>query len=217
MKQLVSCAIVLLTSSSVQAGTFFTISSVTNTNSTNFFPVTNLIQGSEFGFDSAEPHNQRGTGGINHTWVTNDNGGDWFSGNLPNPVVVFDLGDNVSLIEISTWGYANDNTNGLKDFSLRFATDSDGTTGFGTSISYNPSFEASFSYTVRDSNLFPEPVTARYVEMTMMDNWGGLVGNIPGGDRVGLGEVAFENVSIPEPSTAFLSLIAGFGLLGRRR
>ena len=34
-------------------------------------------------------------------------------------------------------------------------------------------------------------VSARYIEMTVTTNWGGLVDEIAGGDRVGFGEVAF--------------------------
>ena len=118
------------------------------------------------------------------------------------------------LTEISTWGYADTNTNGAKDITLRFATDAEGTGGFGTSITYNPTFEAGFNYGPRDSNPFSQAVTARYVEMTIPDNWQGFQGGTPGGDRVGLGEVAFEQ--IPEPSSALLGLL-GLSFLMRRK
>ncbi|MGI9244390.1 MAG: CotH kinase family protein, partial [Verrucomicrobiales bacterium] len=65
-----------------------------------------------------------------------------------------------------------------------------------TSISYSPEFEAAHAASDRDSHQFSQSVTARYVEMTISDNWRGFQGGTPGGDRVGLGEVAFED-SVP--------------------
>jgi hypothetical protein len=62
-------------------------------------------------------------------------------------------------------------------------------------------------------------VSARYVQFTATDNFfvapgDGSGGETPGGDRVGLGEVAFSVV--PEPSSMVLILIA-MGLLALRR
>jgi hypothetical protein len=47
----------------------------------------------------------------------------------PDPVLIIDLGADRGLSEISTWGYANSNTNGGREFSLRFATSTEGTRG----------------------------------------------------------------------------------------
>jgi len=47
------------------------------------------------------------------------------------PVFALDLVADVSLEEISVWGYASTNANGVSEFSLRFATDAEGTDGFG--------------------------------------------------------------------------------------
>jgi hypothetical protein len=115
---------------------------------------------------------------------------------------------------MSTWGYTTSNSNGARDFSLRFATAANGTGGFGTSIIYNPSFIADFSDITRDSNVFSQAVTARYVEMTITDNWQNFAA-VAGGDRVGLSEIAFAVV--PEPSSALLGGAAGLLLLRRRR
>ena len=214
MKRLLIPASIFIASTfGAYAATFYTISSVTNTNSSNFFAKDNLIQGSGVGFDSAAPHNQLGGGGGSFTWVTDAPGADYYDF-LPAPILWFDLGSDVTLSEISTWGYADTNTNGAKDFSLRFATSAEGTGGFGATITYNPTFEAAFNYAPRDSNVFSQNVTARYVEMTITDNWRGFQGGTPGGDRVGLGEVAFE---IPEPSSALLGLLGCAVLLRRRR
>ena len=99
-------------------------------------------------------------------------------------MIVFDLGADRLLNEISTWGYADTNTNGARDFTLRFATGVDGVAGFGTSIAYAPSFDAAFPTQGRDSHVFGEVVYARYVEMTITENWRGLQGGI-GGERSG--------------------------------
>jgi hypothetical protein len=208
-------AILAATALSAHGATFYTIAGVTTTNTVDFFVKENMIQGAGVGFDAALPHDQ--TPGA-ATWVTNNRNGanDYYNVGGTIPIVVFDLGSNVLLNEISTWGYADTNTNGAKDFSLRFATSAEGTGGFGTSITYNPVFEATFAFAPRDSNVFSQNVTARYVEMTITDNWRGFQGAIPGGDRVGLGEVAFA-IPVPEPSATVCGLVSGFLLLRRRR
>ena len=188
----------LLSAPALRAANFHSISSVSSsTGGSDLWPVSNLIQGPGTGFEAPEPHDSLG-GGATHLWVTdNPNGGaDYYANNEPDPVLIFDLGADRQLNEISTWGYASSNTNGAKDFALRFATSAEGTGGFETSITYTPTFEADFSSTARDSNTFSQTVTARYVEMRITDNWGGMQGGTSGGDRVGLGEVAFED-SVP--------------------
>ena len=178
--------------------TFHPITGVT-TNAVNFYSEFNLISGIGSGFEERWPHTSIGSG-IDATWVTdapNGGSGDYFDNGISPPVIVFDLGSNVTLGEIITWGYNDGNTNGGKDFTLRFATEAEGgganlgDENFGQSIVYAPSFEAAFSATALDRHPFDRLVTARYVEMTFTDNWRGLVGTVPGGDRVGLGEVAF--------------------------
>lgn len=175
------------------AANFYPISDVSST-STDFYPVSNLRQGPGSGFVATEPHDQLG-GGATHTWVTDapNGGGDYYANGVPDPVLVFDLGADHLLSEMSTWGYADSNTNGTKNFSLRFATSAEGASGFGNSITYNPSFAAAFPTAGRDSHAFSQNITARYVEMSISDNWRGQQDGTPGGDRVGLGEVAFED------------------------
>ncbi|MFT5130072.1 MAG: hypothetical protein ACI8W8_003701, partial [Rhodothermales bacterium] len=182
-----AAALGMLLISSAFSATFYSPTSATVVQSSQYFAVNRLVQGPGAGFAAAAPHNATG-----NTWVTNASGGDYFTGPIgPTPILRFDLGSDVLLSEISTWGYANTNANGGKDFSLRFATAADGIAGFGTSIAYNPSFVAAFSATTRDRHDFSEFVTARYVEMTITDNYAGF--GQPGGDRVGLGEVAFRS------------------------
>lgn len=181
---------------------FYPIDNVTSsTADTDFYPVENLIQGPGVGFD-AEPPYEKLVGGEQGNWVTDAPGG--FPADYIEvagaPVLVFDLGKDVVLAEISVWGYTTTNANGVKEFSLRFATEADGPEGFGNSIDANPIFTISNDDTVRNSFEL-EPVAARYVEMTLTDNHfeapgDGSGGETPGGDRVGLGEVAFEILDV---------------------
>ena len=125
----------LLAAGAVQADTFFPITSVTSdTAATDFFPAVRLIEGPGIGFQAVEPHNR--TSG--QTWVTNaPNGGagDYFDPlPTPSPRLVFDLGQDRELTEISAWGYSDGNANGAMVFSLRFATAAEGVNGFGLSV-----------------------------------------------------------------------------------
>ena len=203
----------------LSASDFYSGVASTVAQSSEFYAGSNLTQGSGSGFDAAEPHNQLGGGGGGYTWVTNASGNDYYDaggGIGPTPIILFDLGSDVLLSEISTWGYADSNANGASDFSLRFATSAQGLGGFGATIADQTGFVAGFAYGLRDSNPLTTNVTARYVEMTITDNYfGSAPGGQPGGDRVGLGEVAFAQ--IPEPSSLALVGLAGLGLLRRRR
>ena len=197
-----------------QTSVFYSPVSITSPNSNAYYDIANLYQGAGVGFDAAEPHNVLGNEGDgSFLWVTEQGGGDYYDG-FSAPVLIIDLGEDRLLTEISVWSYSSVNTNGAKDFSLRFATDAEGAEGFSASIPYNPSFETLFDPVLRDSNPFSQSVTARFVEMTVTDNWQGFQA-FPGGDRVGAGEIAFAVV--PEPSAALLGAGACAGMLLRRR
>lgn len=169
------------------------------TNTVNFYDALNLISGIGIGFDAAWPHTAIG-GGQAAAWVTDaPNGGagnSYYDNDQPLPVLYFDLGSNVTLGEISTWGYSSGNSNGGRDYTLRFATDAEGgdailgDENYGNTIKFSPTFEAALDPASRDTEVFEQLVSARYVEMTITTNWINFDG-IPGGDRVGLGEVAF--------------------------
>lgn len=178
-----------------------------------FYPESNLIQGPGIGFDAAEPHEKLG-GGAAHNWVTSADAGfpSDFIEDVGMPIIELDLGKDRLLSEISVWGYEDSNTNGMREFSLRFATDADGPTGYGTSIAYNPTFlvEDFFEYLSieRISHAFSEQFNARYIEMTVTDNYfddpgdgTGENGWGAGGDRVGIGEIAFQAPDdfVPDP------------------
>ena len=198
-------AVGLLTAPVAQAVTFHPISSITSsTAATDFWSVNNLIQGPGIGFDANAPFRRSDPLGSNTEWVTAQNNPDYF-GALPAPVLTIDLGADRLLSEISVWGYLDSNNNGASAFSLRFATAADGLGGFGTSITYTPSISGLLNDSYVRQSFALNPLTARYVEMTITDNFYDAANSGRGGDRVGLGEIAFQQV--PEPGTlALLSL-----------
>ena len=188
-----------------------------------FWPESNLIQGPGIGFDAEEPHDKLG-GADGHNWVTNADAGfpsDYIE-DVGMPIIELDLGQDRLLSEISTWGYEDTNSNGMREFSLRFATDAEGPGDYGTSITYNPTvfvedfFE--FGAIERQSFTFDQQFNARYVEMTILDNYyedpgdgSGDEGWPAGGDRVGFGEVAFQAPDDfvpeePEPGIEFYEI-----------
>ena len=193
---------------------FHNIASVTTSTSGDTFSVDLLIQGEGVGFDTAS---LEALGAANtHTWVTDDSDDDDYFDNGSPVVLTFDLGLDIAINEISTWSYSSvggNRNNSVKDFSLQFATNAEGNAAFGTSIGYNPNFVANQDADLRHGHSFSEEVTARYVRMTITDNYytsGGV-----GGDRVGLYEVAFG--VIPEPSSAMLLGLALAGISLRRK
>lgn len=163
----------------------------------SLYALENLIQGPGVGFLQAVPHTAIGAG-QSATWVTDACGFpcDYIE-TWGQPVLTFDLGEDRDLTEISLWGYSGSNANGVKDFSLRFATAAEGTAGLGSSITYSPTFtDVAVDPVSRQSFGFGQTIKARFVELKALDNHfvepgDGSLGGLAGGDRVGLGEVAF--------------------------
>ena len=182
----------------------------------------NLAGGSGVGFNAAEPHNK--TGGANN-WYTNAPGGfpsDYISVHAGPEYIWFDFGSDVPLNEISYWGYSTGNANGMRDFNLSFASDAGGGAAglgdesYGTTITLNPSFTALQEDILRQSFGFAQ-VDARYVRVEATSTYFGQPGAGAGGDRLGIGEIAFENNPIPEPGSLALLGLASAGLLLRRK
>lgn len=166
------------------------------------FRAENLIQGPGFGFNDLPPH-QKLLSGESGDWVTEpcDFGCDFVS-RVGRPVIYLDLGKDRSLSEISLWSYGVPNGDTIKDFSLRFASNFDGPRGYGSSIRYSPTFaDLSMDPSLRQSLPLARTVQARYVELTVLDNFYtppfNGVQELPGGNRVGLGEVAFRSPADP--------------------
>ena len=161
-------------------------------------PADNLIEGLGIGFIDEQPYSRTGD-----VWYTAACGFpcDYLDSFDP-PVLWLDLGEDQELNEIDVWGYGASNANGVKEFSLRFATEADGSNGFGESIEYNPTFSDLPNDDLNRLRFpFEETVNARYVEFTALDNFfispgNGTGGETPGGDRMGLGEIAFPIVPL---------------------
>ena len=156
-----------------------------------------MIGGPGTGFDAAEPHSKLG-GGDN--WYTDAPGGfpsDYISAHDGPEYIWFDLGTDVPINEISYWGYAITNANGMREFNLSFATAAEGgAAGLGdeayaTTITLNPSFTALQEDSLRQSFEFPEAVTARYVRVEATSTFYNQPGGGLGGDRLGIGDIAF--------------------------
>ena len=190
-----------------------------STSADDLWPASNLIQGPGVGFDPNAPHDKL-LGGADGNWITAAPGG--FPSDYIDvagaPVLTIDLGQDKSLSEISTWGYAVTNANGVSEFSLRFATDAEGPDGAGSSISFNPTYFMTIDDITRQTYPFGETIVARYVELTASDNFfvapgDGSGGGPVGGDRIGLGEVAFP---VPEPASFILEMVALVGVVTAR-
>ena len=191
---LIGAGSLLFTISQLSAANFYPINSVTTdmvSGNSGGNPLTNIIQGPGAGFGVAEPH-----AGPSATWYTNQAGADYINGRAGAEYLYFDLGADVYLTEISYWGYAATNANGLREFNLHFAKASDGAAGYGTSITANPNFAATQDPAPRQSFSFA-PVTARYVRLTATSTFYNQTGAGAGGDRLGIGEIAFENAVPP--------------------
>lgn len=148
------------------------------------------------------------------------------------PIFTIDLGVDISFGTALLWQYGNNGGPGLYDagnstreFELIFHTAAEGATFTGESAEYAGTMAYidaggdSTSTNIGQTFQFAE-TTARYVQLTIISNWGGqtVSGNtVLGGDRFGLGEVRFATESIPEPSSAALLGLAGLGLIIRRR
>ena len=177
-----------------------------------------------FGADKASD----GINGNNSRYTTHqvDTGG-YFDSVTTNPVLVFDLGQNITIDGIAFWAYYNEmHPNSLKGATLRFATDADvvgdgdvssledlldsANFDFGndSSVSYSFDFTAQYLTSADQQDfVFDQQVTARYVEMTMTSNYGG--------NRVGFSEIQF-NEAVPEPSALSLAVLGllSLGLWG---
>ena len=149
-------------------------------------------------------------GGTTTRFVTWGHTSDYFAGGGTPPVFVIDLGGNVAMDAAAFWNYGGGNS--TSSFALKFATAADGTSGFGTSITYNPTFApANLSNAIQQDFAFSQIVTARYVQLKLLDNY---YTPTTGGDRVGMSEIQFNE--IPEPATLSLLALGGLMMVTRR-
>jgi PEP-CTERM motif len=184
--------------------------------------------GDPLGFAQAVTHVYNG--GFIESWVTNDGTSDYFSngfGATNPPMFVWDLGQDFAVNDAVLWQYQNNGGNGTnignhtRTIDVQFNTSAEGAVSFSgpaTTITMQSVLGLGGTNSAQTLPLGDE--TARYVKMTITDNYVGQPGITGGGDRVGLGEVRF-NVStpVPEPMTAGLALfgLSAVGVALRRR
>jgi len=139
-----------------------------------------------------------------HKWFSVANGANYFELGTA-PVLTIDLGASYKLSGVAFWNY-NIYGNATKEFSLAFSTNGTtygSSTNFTTNTPAEPPVQENFSLS---------EVTARYVQMTMTENWYDGVNR--GGDRVGFCDIQFNGTAVPEPTmvamiaTGLISLLA---------
>ncbi len=174
-------------------------------------------------------------GNFTESWVTNDSTSDYFAtgfGATNPPSVIFDLGADISLSSIILWQYQNDGGgvtnvgNHTRTLDLRFNSAAQGAGAFpgsATALTMLPVVDGDGLGNGNDLNgvnsaqTFGLSGTARYVMLTVTDNYRDFQGIIAGGDRAGLGEVRFFGEAIPEPGSVGLLILTGSAALRRRR
>ena len=111
-------ALLALLTGGAQAATFLTIAGIGSNmvdGNPGGNPLSNIIQGAGIGFDAAEPHNR--IGGV---WYTDAPGGfpsDYVAVHAGPEYLWFDLGSDVTVAEISYWGYSTGNANGAVSYT----------------------------------------------------------------------------------------------------
>jgi hypothetical protein len=165
------------------------------------------------------------------SWVTNAVGGgglnDYFA-TQPPPTFVFDLGQDYVVSHLLLWQYGNagfgvpgTDGNSARTFDVRFQTAAEGALFAAGPIEFSGTMTS--PYMTGDINVAqvftPNPVIARYLELTVTDNYFLQPGYTAGGARVGLGEFRVDATPVPEPSTLLLlgGGLAWRGFLVRRR
>lgn len=149
-------------------------------------------------------------GGFSESWVTNDpapGGGDYFEESLIIPTMIFDLGQDLEVLDLFFWQYQNNGGGGanignqVKDIEVRFNTAAEGSTTFAGApfnVTGLLSSLATNQQNIGQRRTLTVPTTARYVQLRVIDNYFGQPGIGLGGDRVGIGEFRVNVSADPE-------------------
>jgi hypothetical protein len=169
---------------------------------TEFYPVSNLTDGSGLSEDPTKENFSLVThaaASSSTAWTTNAPGGgsaDYYaldSALAPLPMILLEFEQNHEFTHFIFWGYHFGRANGneAKSFLLEFSNDGGKT--------FHQSVEL-FSQAISTLNatILPlgAPISANAIRLTLTDNW---FEDFAGGDRVGLGEVRFLGTSTPNP------------------
>ena len=147
-------------------------------------------------------------------WVTNASGIDYFTGTVgPTPILTFTFDTAVDIDQLVIWNYnnaggpGNGAKNGTVEFSINGGANWSTPDAFVLAVGYSGG--AYQPGTVIDS--FGTVTDVNAMRLTLTDNYA----NLAGGDRVGLGTVAVNEV--PEPATMSLLVLGGVAMLKRRK
>ncbi len=163
---------------------FASILSITATNSNTdpAFALGQIIQGQGAGFANDAPH--PALSDLSWSTQTVGAGNDYFAVN-PAPVVMDFLLDDVHMVDgIALWANFFAPGNSLRSFEAQFST-----TGSAAGLGAPIALAASDLESATMEKVPVPPTEANYVRLTLTDNQAGFA--LPGGDRLGLREIAF--------------------------
>jgi len=186
-----------------------TPATVTSSSLDDFFPASNLIDGS-----GLEPiptlanyrNTRHGSANPSRAWATSSPGGtgsDYFRAGSGDPVLTFALPSLYQVTDLVIWGfyYTSSNNNEAREFIVEFSADGGASWNNPTRVRHEQT--AALSETIPLEGRFQ----ANAVRLTITDNHYTFRGI--GGDRVGLGEVKFiaEPPAPPHPSLSLQPLV----------
>ena len=209
-----------------------TVADSSGANAFTFGPVSNTVDGSGLSGTLGNGDTLAYAQSLTHiydqdasqSFVTNQVFPDYFASGGSPPVIVYDLGVDTELAHVIFWQYQNQSLgNHVRTIDLRFNTESQGSQSFSGTVSSVLMLPVEDNDADPDNDLgginsaqtFQLSVTARYVQVTLTDNYLGFQGITNGGDRVGFGEIAFH--AVPEPSAAILGAFGVLAMLRRCR
>jgi hypothetical protein len=144
---------------------------------------------------------------LSATHVTADTDNSWLA-NGTSGTIDFDLHGSYELSALTVWNFNGaNNTFGVKELQILTSTDGNNFSSLaGAPLLF--AMGANNASEAEEGFFFPA-VTASYVRFNILSNWGG--------QYVGLAEVAFDPLPVPEPSVLALLGIGAAALLARRR
>lgn len=178
-----------------------------------FFPVSNLFIAGDITPAATGTHPMN-LDASTQSWVTTDNGSDYFAAGTA-PILRFTLSSATALDAIYLWPYGGGTGsstfqgNSAKTFNLTYRDAGLSSLGTVTGLTINPPFFPG-SAAPRQTIAISAPALTAFVDMTITDNYFGEPGSA-GGDRVGLGQVAFN--AVPEPTGLTLFILGTIGML----
>ncbi len=162
-------------------------------------------------------------GAYQQSWVTNAAAPDYFAASAA-PTFIWDLGADVPVSNIVLWQYQNNGGNGTnignqaQNLTVRLNTAAQGSvtfSGAATNLTMLNNLQTGSPSPAQSFAL--GGTTARYVQLTVTDNYYLAGGTTGGGDRVGLGEIRFNTEPVPEPAALGLLALGAVAVRRRRR